>query len=389
MRILDSTKMIKTALSLLAILLILSLLVAHFPAAMVRAYSGYPTFSILSVVKDTSVTIQTNNLPPNQTFTVRMGLIGTKAIGGTVVGTTDSGAGGTLKLTYTIPDALKGKAQIAIRMDSPAGYFAYNWFDNVTQGSATGTVVPTKAPGTTTPTKTPGTTTPTKTATLIGTAYKGIPTFSIVSVVADTSVTIKTNNFPAGKTFVVRMGAFGTKGIGGVEVGTTESGSGGSFEKTYNIPASLKGAARIAIRMDSTTGGYFSYNWFYNSAQAVTSTPAKTTTAGTTTTPVKTPIPGYSGIPTFSIKTVVKDSSVTIIAKNFPPNQTFTVRMGEYGTKAVGGTTVGTKESGAGGSFEATYTIPDGLKGDAKIAIRMDSPAGFFAYNWFYNSTYP
>ncbi len=383
MRILAPTKQIKTALSLVAILLILALLVANFPASLVRAYSGYPTFSILAVVKDTSVTVQTNNLPPNQTFTVRMGLIGTKAVGGTIVGTTDSGAGGTLKLTYTIPDALKGKAQIAIRMDSPAGYYAYNWFDNVTQGSATGTVVPTKAPGTTTPTKTPGATTPTKTATPAGTAVKGIPTFSIVSVVEDTSVTIKTNNFPAGKTFVVRMGAFGTKGIGGVEVGTTESGSGGSFEKTYNIPASLKGSARIAIRMDSTTGGYFSYNWFYNSPLTATGTPAKTTT------PAKTAIPGYSGIPTFSISAVVKDSSVTIKAINFPPSQTFTVRMGKYGTKAIGGTTVGTKESGAGGSFEATYTIPDGLKGLEKIAIRMDSPAGFYAFNWFYNSTYP
>jgi hypothetical protein len=328
------------------------------------------------VVKDVSVTIQTNNLPPNQTFTVRMGPIGTKAIGGTVVGTTDSGAGGTLKLTYNIPASLKGSAQIAIRMDSPAGYFAYNWFDNVTFGATTGTVSPTKTPGTATPTKTPAAGTPTKTP--VGTTYSGIPTFSIVSVVTDTSVTIKTNNFPANKTFVVRMGAFGTRAIGGIEVGTTESGSGGAFEKTYNIPASLKGSAKIAIRMDSTTGGYFAYNWFYNSSTAVT-----------TGTPGPTKIPGYSGYPTFSISAVVKDTSVTIKAKNVPPNQTFTVRMGAYGTRAVGGTVVGTKESGAGGEFEATYTIPAGLKGAEKIAIRMDSPAGYFAFNWFWNDTYP
>lgn len=374
------SKAIQRLLGLAVILLLVMAVALHFPATLVKAYTGFPTFSILGVVKDVSVTIQTNNLPPNQTFTVRMGPIGTKAIGGTVVGTTDSGAGGTLKLTYNIPASLKGSAQIAIRMDSPAGYFAYNWFDNVTFGTTTGTVVPTSTPGaptpTKTPTKTPGTGTPTKTPAV--TSYSGIPTFNIVSVVPDTSVTIKTNNFPANKTFVVRMGAFGTKAIGGVEVGTTESGSGGAFEKTFNIPASLKGLARIAIRMDSTTGGYFAYNWFYNSSTAVT-----------TTTPGPTKIPGYSGYPTFSISAVVKDASVTIKAKNVPPNQTFTVRMGAYGTRAVGGTVVGTKDSGAGGEFEATFNIPAGMKGAEKIAIRMDSPAGYFAYNWFWNNTYP
>ncbi len=360
-------KTVKMALSLALILILIVAFTAYFPASLAKAYSGYPTFSILSVVKDVSVTIQTNNLPPNQTFTVRMGPIGTKAIGGTVVGTTDSGAGGTLKLTYNIPDSLKGSAQIAIRMDSTSGYYAYNWFDNVTQGAATGTVSPTKTPGTATPTKTPS-----------GTVYSGIPTFSIVTVVTDTSVTVKTNNFPANKTFVVRMGAMGTKAIGGIEVGSTESGSGGSFEKTFNIPASLKGSAQIAIRMDSTTGGYYAYNWFYNS-----------TKAAVTGTPGPTKIPGYSGYPTFSISAVVEDNSVTIKAKNVPPNQTFTVRMGAYGTRAVGGTVVGTKDSGAGGEFEATYSIPAALKGSEKIAIRMDSPAGYYAFNWFWNNTYP
>ena len=52
-----------------------------------------------------------------------------------------------------------------------------------------------------------------------------IPTFSIVSVVPDTSVTIKTYNFPADDTFTVRMGAYGTLGIGGIVVTTTDSGS--------------------------------------------------------------------------------------------------------------------------------------------------------------------
>jgi len=44
------------------------------------AYSGYPTFSIVSVVKDTSVTIKTYNLPANDNFKTRMGKMGTKAL---------------------------------------------------------------------------------------------------------------------------------------------------------------------------------------------------------------------------------------------------------------------------------------------------------------------
>jgi hypothetical protein len=90
-----------------------------------------------------------------------------------------------------------------------------------------------------------------------------VPTFTIVSVVRDTSVTIRTSNFPANQTFTARMGPIGTRGIGGTSVGTTNSGSGGSFTATYNIPAHLRGSYQIAIRLDSPSG-YFSYNWFYN-----------------------------------------------------------------------------------------------------------------------------
>jgi len=60
------------------------------------------------------------------------------------------------------------------------------------------------------------------------------------------------------------MGKYGTLGIGGVVIGTTNSGTGGAFSATYSIPAELKGETRIAIRLDSTTGGFYSYNWFWN-----------------------------------------------------------------------------------------------------------------------------
>jgi hypothetical protein len=255
------------------IFLVILALAISIPLGSAKAYTGFPTTSIVSVEKDVSVTVQMNNLPPTQSFTVRMGKIGTKAIGGEIVKTFDSAAGGSQKMTFNIPASLKGLAQIAIRIDSPAGYYAYDWFTNSVSSTAlatspgAGTPTATKPAATATPSATK-TATPagTKTATVAATAksgYSGIPTISILSVVKDSTVTVKTNNYPANETFTVRLGAFGTKAIGGTIVGTVESGKGGVFEATFTIPEAMKGKSLIAIRLDSTHG-YYSYNWFWN-----------------------------------------------------------------------------------------------------------------------------
>ena len=91
-----------------------------------------------------------------------------------------------------------------------------------------------------------------------------IPTFKIASVVEDESVTVETDNFPANRDFVVRMAPFGNRAIGGTAVETINSGEGGAFTATFPIPESLQGLNRIAIRMDSQTGGFVAYNWFWN-----------------------------------------------------------------------------------------------------------------------------
>jgi len=325
-------------------------------ATAVSSRASIPTFSIVSVVTDESVTIKTSNFPAKVTFTVKMGAYGTLGIGGIVVTTTDSGTGGSFTATYSIPASLKGSARIAIRLESTStGYYAYNWFNNAKSSSSSGSTKPS--------------------------GYSGYPYFFIESVVKDTSVTIKAHNFPAKDTFTVRMGKYGTLGVGGTVVTTTDSGTGGSFTATYNIPAKYKGLARIAIRLESPTSGYYAYNWFYNN-----NAPAPAPTPG----PTPTPGPVYTGIPTFTIVSVVKDTSVTIKTKNFPADDSFTVRMGKYGTLGIGGKVVATTDSGDGGSFTVTYNIPASLKGSARIAIRLQSPTtGYYAYNWFYNNTAP
>lgn len=93
-----------------------------------------------------------------------------------------------------------------------------------------------------------------------------IPTFRIVSVVAGDSVTIETRNFPAGVKIDVRMGSYGTAGVGGTLITTTDSGKGGAFQAKYTIPAGLKTLDRIAIRLESASTGYYAFNWFYNNS---------------------------------------------------------------------------------------------------------------------------
>ena len=332
------------------IIMVLVTTVVFIPNRLSQA-STIPTFSITEVEKDVSVSVITYNLPANQKFTVRMGLYGTKAVGGTEVGVVESGSGGSLKASFQIPAAYKGLSQVAIRMDSAEGYYAYNWFYNNTTGKVT-------------------------TATPVSSTYTGIPTFAINAVTVDKNVTILTKNLPKDQTFTVRMGAYGTLGVGGVEVAKVESGNGGALTPTFDIPDSLKGSYQIAIRMDSADG-YYAYNWFYNS----------TTSASTAT---ATPVPvaaGYTGYPTFSISAVVKDASVTVLTNNLPKDQEMTIRMGSYGTKAIGGVVVATANSGAGGAQTLTYLIPESLKGSDKIAIRIDTKSGLYAFNWFYNNS--
>ena len=122
-----------------------------------------------------------------------------------------------------------------------------------------------------------------------------------------------------------------------------------------------------------------------------TATAAATATTAPTAAAPATPgaTPTQFVVPTFTIESVVRGQSVTIRTQNFPANQTFTVLMGPLGSLGVNGTPAGTTQSGAGGTLTATYTIPADLSGASFIAIRLQSPSGYYSYNWFANVTRP
>ncbi len=349
----------KKVISLVFLILVFSLVPFQGKA---QAYT-VPTFSIQEVIQDEEVTITTYNFPADYDFVVRMGLFGTAGIGGIIVGTVNSGLGGSLEFTFAIPVDLRSESQIAIRMDSTTGgFYAYNWFYNADADMQA--------------------TTPPFVSTSTDGVYYGIPTISILSVTEDQDVTIQANNFPADYDFNVLMGKMWTQGIGGTLATTINSGEGGSFQATFNIPAVLKGDYQIAIRLQTANNTFYAYNWFYNNTASV-----GTTTEGT---PVSPALPGYTGIPTFSITGVVKDNTVTILTHNFPAGYDFNVLMGKMWTQGIVGTQVTTINSGSGGSFAKTFTIPAALAGETQIAIRLEATSGgFYAYNWFYNNTTP
>lgn len=206
-------------------------------------------------------------------------------------------------------------------------------------------------------------------------AYGPIPTFEILMVTTDQSVTIRTHNFPANQSFRVTMGSMGTKGINGIEVATINSGDGGTFEATFPIPATLAGSYQIAIRLQTShLYPYYAFNWFFNDTSG-----SNSGTGG---------LPGYSGIPTFRITNVVKDTSVTIETNNFPANQDFTTTMGVIGTRGIGGVVVGSFNSGNGGTITQQFNIPAALQGMGRIAIRTQTSHAnpYYAFNYFYNT---
>jgi len=379
-------------------------------------YTGIPTFSIGSVAADSKVTIKMHNFPANRDFTVRMGYFGSLAKHGEVIGTTNSGEGGDMEETYEIPASLRGVHQIAIRMDASTYLFAYNWFYNTTTtkpgasgtGGTGGTGGAENSGGEAASGEVAAAPVP------VEPIYLGTPSFTIGEVQQDTSVTIMTSNLPLNTEYTVLMGPYGSLGASGTVAGTGQVENSGNLKLTFDIPANLKGSTYIALRLEDSNG-YYAYNWFRNLNTKVAAAPvAQAALAGPTPTPVSplnpdaTAIPSeapaapeaqtapvaspnvssdYNSVPSFTISSVVKDSMVSIFAKDFPAGQTFTVRMGEYGTGAVGGVVVSTTDTGKGGDFTATYSIPESMKGNESIALRMESTSGYYAFNWFYNSS--
>lgn len=192
------------------------------------------------------------------------------------------------------------------------------------------------------------------------------PELEIVSVRQDRSVTLRLLDFPADVRFDVYMYPFGQDPDVEDRVANFRTTKAADFELTFDIPKELKGVRRIAIFMESRDGNYDVETWFLNRSTGR--------------------VDDYTGFPSFTIAKVVKDREVTLRLRNLPPDDRFRVRMDEMGTQAKDGIHVGWINTGDGGNRTATFTIPAALRGETRIAIRIESPtSGYFYYNWFFN----
>jgi hypothetical protein len=196
------------------------------------------------------------------------------------------------------------------------------------------------------------------------------PSFSIYAVKADETVTLHTLNFPANINFTVRMDKAGNQAIDGIVVGQTNSGIGGAFEVTYRIPAELRGAATIAIRLESDEG-YYAYNWFVNRTTESTGDPAPIPVTGSTK-------------PYLHILGVKSNESVTAEAYNLPASTTFTLRVGPYYTFFRDYVIMPSVKSDANGYAKFTVTLPDVVKDVSMVTVRLDG-GGRHAFNAFTN----
>jgi hypothetical protein len=332
----------KSILRILFSLLVLGVMV--FSAAR-PVLAASPTVSIVSIKADDSVTIRVNDAPAHVTFTVRMDVVGNRAENGIIVERLDTGSGGSIEATYKIPGELKGKKQIAIRVESSEGYFAYNWFNNNTQGpSVTATPAPTSA------------------------APSGNkPRLTFSNVKANSSVTVEGWNLPANTTFTVRVGPYYTFFKEYAKMASVNSDANGYVKFDISLPSVVNGVERVTVRLDG--GGRYAYNAFIN-------------------------VDGGTGVPVTSGGTTSSTSvcQVTLVS----PNKTLTTRAdfdGAWTVKNTSGKTwssdavdfkyvSGTKMHQNGDVHDLTQEVKSG--DSVKIVVDMLAPdtAGTYSTNW-------
>jgi LysM repeat protein len=311
------------------------------------------SFSILSVIKGKSVTVQAANYPAYTEFRVLMDEIGTKAEDGIKAGSATTAKDGSFRATFNIPAALQGESLIAIRIEATgrSGHYAYNWFRN-----ATTSVAGSPSPST------------------------GTPAVSVVSVAEDTSVTIKAQNLPAYQAYVVWFERLsGQSGVAGVKASTLTTSRDGSINATIRIPREMVDRNVLALRLQAVDGsGNLVSNWFSN----VTSEDEVGSGA---------PYGSRSSVPGMSIREIDKNQSVSLEGYRFPARKEVTVWMGKMGTQGLNGVKVDTVKTDKNGSFSETFKIPKELRDKKQIAIRLQSAdgSGYYAYNWFNNKDMP
>ncbi len=187
---------------------------------------------------------------------------------------------------------------------------------------------------------------------------------STMRVVQDDYVIYQLENFPANDTYFVYMGENGSYGIGGVLVSKVATNKGGTFLAKFFIPDELKGEDVIAIRFESKGGHAPWWNFFYNTTGSYTYSSTDSDVDYNVLNP---------GVPQFTVLNVAQGESITLRSKYLPDNQRWAVWIKDGALANVNWIEVSGFESGAGGIQTFTVSIPNSLKYNEVLAIKVQS----------------
>lgn len=204
------------------------------------------------------------------------------------------------------------------------------------------------------------------------------PSIAIVAVVKNQQIILSATNFPANVDFYLRVGPYSSFFTNYKVVMNFNSGSGGSFKLTVNLPDIVKDVDLVTVRVDSmgVQPSVFAYNAFHNKNQG-------TIPSNPTPTPAPTTVK-----PFVAVTAVEKNTRITFSATNLPANTNFSVRIGPYYNFSSVQQTVLTFNSGSGGSLIFNVDLPAIVKDVSLVTILLESTSGsphIVTYNAFYN----
>jgi hypothetical protein len=275
-----------------------------------------------------------------------MDVAGNQAVDGIVVSELNSGLGGAFEVSFRIPAELRGKQTLAVRFDSSEGYYAFNWFNNKTQGTSpsTSTGSPISIPNTSSSEK---------------------PYLDIVAVKKNASITVEAYNLPANTDFRVRVGPFKTFSTDYVVVKTVNSGSTGAIRFNLDLPTVVKDIQLVTVRMDGS--GRYAFNAFTNADRGtVAPQPANTPAPATCSVTSVAPTAALDKRADFDAVWTVKNTS----------SVTWEMSSVDYGYLS------GTKMHKHSSRYDMTQSVKPGES--VKITVDMTAPdqSGWYTTSW-------
>jgi LysM repeat protein len=193
----------------------------------------------------------------------------------------------------------------------------------------------------------------------------GDPVILIKNTVRDTNIVVRIVGFPKKEKLEIYMGTQGSQGRNGIKVATPTVDNAGVVEITVDIPAQLRGQAKLSLRAQTSKAKQYATQGFNN----MTSVPG-----------------GYSDMPAASITGWVYNKSVTISLVNAPAGVTYKVVLVSSARRVSWHLINSTISTGAGGSISTTINLPASLKGNKVVWILLqDSNTGSFAYASYTN----